>query len=265
MAAPASRVLCAICVAVVVSFVAGLASAASDGFRIATKVYKGEEKQKQQPVSEATTLFQDGIVYDFLKNPEQIAVFRKPTADKPAQFILLNDEHSIQTKISIEKIAATMEKLRTAASHRHDPYLKFAANPQFDETFDDITGKLTLASHIETYSVETKPAEHPDEMREYRVFLDSYTQLNTLLSGSGIPPEPRMRLNSVLARHKVVPLKVELTRKGEDRLRAEHEFTWRLSQDDHKRIDDVHASLTAYRDVPNQEFHEATRPHEATK
>jgi hypothetical protein len=265
MAAPASRVLCAICVAVVLSSVAGLASAAADGFRIATKVYKGEEKQKQQPVSEATTLFQDGVVYDFLKHPEQIAVFRKPTADKPAQFILLNDEHSIQTKISMEKIVGTMEKLRTAASHRHDPYLKFAANPQFDETFDDNTGKLTLASHIETYSVETKPAEHPDEMREYRVFLDSYTQLNTLLSGSGIPPEPRMRLNSVLARHKVVPLKVELTRKGEDRLRAEHEFTWRLSQDDHKRIDDVHASLTAYRDVPNQEFHEATRPHDATK
>jgi len=265
MAAPTFRVQLAVYSVIALSLFAGAQSAAADGFRIATKVYVGEEKQKLPPVSEATTLFLDGVVYDFLKNSDQIAVYRKANGDKPAQFILLNDEHSIQTKISMEKISGAMQKMRTVASHRHDPYSKFTANPQFDESFDENSGKLILASHVENYSVETKPAEHPDEMREYRVFLDSYTQLNALLSGSGVPPEPRMRLNSVLARHKVVPLKVELTRKGEDRLRAEHEFTWRLSQDDHKRIDDVHASLTAYREVPNQEFHDATRPHDTTK
>jgi hypothetical protein len=203
------------------------------------------------------------VVYDFLKTPEQTAIFRKPTGDKPAQFILLSDEHSIQTKISMEKISGLMQKLRTESSHQHDPFSKFAANPQFDESFDDNTGKLVLASHIENYSVDTKPAEHPEEMREYRVFLDSYAQLNTMLNGIRVPPEPRMRLNSVLARHKVVPLKVELTRKGEDVIRAEHKFTWRLSQDDHKRIDDVRASLTSYREVPNEEFHHATRPRDA--
>jgi hypothetical protein len=265
MAVRTSRAQFAVCLVTSFALIAGLRSAAADGFRIATKVYVGEEKQKQQPVGEATTLFLDGVVYDFLKNPEQIAVFRKPTGDKPGQFILLSDEHSIQTKISMEKIAGAMQKLRTVASHQHDAYSKFAANPQFDESFDDNTGKLILASHVENYSVETKPADHPDEMREYRVFLDSYTQLNTLLSGSGMPPEPRMRLNSVLARHKAVPLKVELTRKGEDLLRAEHEFTWRLSQDDHKRIDDVRASLTSYREVPNKDFQFATQPHDVAK
>ena len=38
-------------------------------------------------------------------------------------------------------------------------------------------------------------------------------------------------------------MKVELKRAGEDPLRAEHDFTWRLSQDDLKRIDDVRASI----------------------
>src|SRR5690349_15141888 len=98
----------ALCVSVAISSVAMLTSAKADGFRIATKVYVGEEKAKQQPVSEATTLFLDGVVYDFLKNPEQVAVFRKPTGDKPGQFILLSDEHSIQTKISMERISGAM-------------------------------------------------------------------------------------------------------------------------------------------------------------
>ena len=102
--------------------------------------------------------------------------------------------------------------MKAWASRQRDPFLQFAANPEFDETFDDDTGKLMLASHLENYTVDTMPAEHPDAMVEYREFLDSYTRLNTLLSGRHLPPEPRLRLNAVLARRKVVPIKVELTR-----------------------------------------------------
>jgi hypothetical protein len=48
---------------------------------------------------------------------------------------------------------------------------------------------------------------------------------------------------------------VELTRRGDDKpIRAEHDFTWRLSQDDLKRIDDANASLAAYKLVENEEF-----------
>jgi hypothetical protein len=37
-------------------------------------------------------------------------------------------------------------------------------------------------------------------------------------------------------------------------LRAEHKFTWRLSDADIERIDGVRASLAAYKSVPNEEF-----------
>ena len=37
-------------------------------------------------------------------------------------------------------------------------------------------------------------------------------------------------------------------------IRAEHDFTWRLSQDDLQRVDDVRTALTNYRKVDNEEF-----------
>ncbi len=205
-------------VLVVAALFACASSAIADGFRIETKVFAGDEKQKQPPVSETTTLFLDGIVYDFLNKPEQTAVFRKPVGGKPGQFILLNEQHNIQTKVPTEKVAGTMNHFRAWAAKESDPFLQFAANPEFEETYDAQTGKLKLISHLETYSVDTMPAEHPDEVAEYREFLDWYTKLNTMLSHGRLPAEPRLRLNAVMARRKVVPIKVELARAGEEPL-----------------------------------------------
>jgi hypothetical protein len=237
-------------------------SAFAEGFRIETKVFVGDGKE---PVSETTTLFLNGVVYDFLKKPEQTAVFRKPSGGNPGQFTLLNEQRGILTKFSTDQVDGTITKMKAWASRIKDPFLQFAANPEFDESFDDNTGKLKLASHLENYVVETMPAEHPDAMVEYREFLDSYTRLNTLLSGGQLQPGPRLRLNAVLARRKVVPIKVELTRSGEEPLRAEHAFTWRLSQDDQVRIDEIRANLTKYHEVPNDKFVHDTKPHDQAK
>jgi hypothetical protein len=223
----------------------------AEGFRIETVVYVGDE---EQPASEATTLFLDGVVYDFLTKPEQTAVFRKPAAGKPGRFILLNPRERIRTEFTTEQLTGAMQKLRTWAARQDDPFLQFAADPEFKESFEPESGQLVLASHLESYTVETDRVEHAQALAEYREFLDWYARLNTLLSG-GPPPEPRLRLNAALARHEVVPLKVELKRGRENELlRAEHKFTWRLSNADVERIDDVRASLAAYKSVPNEEF-----------
>jgi hypothetical protein len=153
-----------------------------------------------------------------------------------------------------------MSKLRTWAARQNDPFLQFAADPQFKESFDSGNGQLLLASHLENYTVTTTRPEHAERLAEYREFLDWYTRLNSLVT-AGPPPEPRLRLNEALARHEVLPVKVELKRAGEkEPLRAEHIFTWRLSRTDHDRIEDVRASLASYRVVNNSEFQRATRP-----
>lgn len=234
-----------------------LSTARAEEFRIETKIYVGDEKE---PASETTTLFLDGVVYDFLAKPEQICVFRKPGGGKPGRFILLDPERRQRTELTTPQLAGAMEKLRTWAAQQKDPFLKFAANPEFEESFEPDSGKLVLASYWESYSVETTAADEPSVLAEYREFLDWYTQLNTLLQ-AGPPPEPRLRLNSALARHRVVPVKVELTRPGDkEPLRAEHNFTWRLSQADRERIDDVNDALASYHKVTNDAFLQATRP-----
>ncbi|HEX4414247.1 MAG TPA: hypothetical protein VH107_11505, partial [Lacipirellulaceae bacterium] len=117
----------------------------AEAFRIETKVFVGDAKDKKQDVvSKTTTLFKDGIVYDFLESPEQTAVFRKPVGDKPGRFILLNDKDRLQTEITTDKLTGAMKDLRKWASTQNDAFLKFCANPRFDETFDRDTGKLVL-------------------------------------------------------------------------------------------------------------------------
>jgi len=223
----------------------------ADDFRIETKVYVGDEKE---PASTTTTLFQGGVVYDFLDVPEQVAVFRKPGGGKPGRFILLDPARRVRTELSTDQVAGAINKLKNWAARQRDPLLKFAANPQFEESFDRSTGQLLLASHEESYTIKTEPADMPEALAEYREFLDWYTRLNALLQ-AGPPPEPRLQVNAALARYQSVPVTVELARAGEkDKLRAEHEFTWMLSKQDMARIDDACASLAAYRPVDNEEF-----------
>jgi hypothetical protein len=157
-----------------------------------------------------------------------------------------------------------MDKLTTWASRQKDPFLKFAANPTFDESYSEESGRLVLASHEESYHIETSPAHEPASLADYREFLDWYARLNTLLV-AGPPPGPRLEVNAALARRQVIPVSVELTRVGEkEPLRAEHEFTWRLSKDDLARIDDACASLAAFRPVNNETFLSGMRSSEAT-
>lgn len=227
-------------------------SLSAEGFRIETKVYFGED---ERPQTETTTLFLDGVVYDFVAKPAQAAVFRKPTGGRPGQFILLQTEERIQTKLSTAQLAGAMDKLRNWASRQSDPFLKFAADPQFEESFEPQSSRLVLAHHLESYTVTTAPAEHARELAEYREFLDWYARLNALLSTDHFPPEPRLQLNAALARHQVIPLKVELTRAGvSDPLRAEHQFMWRLSREDSERIDQAREWLASYREVTNAEY-----------
>jgi hypothetical protein len=239
-------------------FLMAAAHAPAEGFRIATRIYVGDDETL---VSEATTLFLDGAVYDFLSEPEQIAVFRKPTGGKPGRFILLDPARSVQTEFTTEQLAGAIEGLTKFATQQSDPAAQHAANPQFKESFHPESGRLILASYVENYSVATQPAEHPEAMPDYIEFLDWYARLNTLLRADAMPPGPRLKLNAALARHKAVPLSVELKRSGsKEPLRAKHDFTWRLSRDDMGRIEDVRTAMAGFRKVSNEEFLRRAEP-----
>jgi hypothetical protein len=231
----------------------------AEDFRISTEIFVGDKKKNEESVSKTTTLFHSGVVYDFLDKPEQTAVFRKPGGGKTGRFILLDKERRVRTELSTDQLAGAMNKITNWAARERDPFLKFAANPQFEETFDRSTGQLLLASHEMSYTIKTEPADAPEALSEYREFLDWYARLNALLH-AGPPPGPRLRVNAALANYRVVPVSVELARAGEkEKLRAEHEFTWLISKQDMARIDDACAALAAYRSVTNEEYLQGMR------
>jgi hypothetical protein len=240
-----------------VCWFAGVADTRAENFRIETKVFEGKQKE---PTSETTTIFCDGVVYDFLKEPAQTAVFSRPSGKNAGRFILLNDEERIRTEFSTAKLEKAMTDLQKWASEQSDKHLKFASNPEFEESIEPGSGQLVLASHFESYTVSTVPTKSQTASREYREFLDWYTQLNTLLTGTRRPPLPRLELNKSFSRHKVIPVSVELTSNGfKKTLRAEHDFKWILSQGDMERIEEVKAALASYRDVGSEEFSNRSR------
>ena len=247
----------AVSMAMFLGFLVGLlgpaptAEAQSQDFRIETHVFVGDEPD---PVSHTVTLFAAGVVYDFVDQPAQTAVFRRPNAARPGQFILLDLAGKRRTEISTERIERLMKKLSRWADQQEDELLKFSANPKFEETFDDSTGQLTLSSPIWTYHVATVPAEHPSALTRFREFSDWYARLNTMMHGTP-PPMPRLKLNEALSRHGVVPVEIRRTvAEDSTELRATHLFSWRLSREDQARLEKARRHLANFDKVENKSF-----------
>ncbi len=231
----------------------------AEGLRIETDVYLGDEVE---PLSHNVTLFDSGTVYDFTENPDQITVFRPSTSTRPGQFILLDLQSKQRTEVSTKRISGLMQKLVRWASDQDDPLLKFSADPKFEEQFDEDSGSLSLESENWLYRVATVPAKNANILARYREFTDWYTRLNTMMQGNP-PPGPRLALNAALHKHGVVP--VEIHRKVDSQsteVRATHLFTWRLSREDHARLEQARRYLTSFKKVDNQEFI-ASRPSDA--
>lgn len=239
---------------------AGSTSQASD-LRIETRVFDPKQDPEQtKPLNESVTLFRNGNVYDFRDVAKQVTIYRGGLSGAGGRFVLLDTHRKIQTQIPADQIAATMSKLRRWAATQQDPFLRFTGAPSFEESYDQITGELRLTSKHMTYRVITTPLEHPEIKQQLRQFLDGFAQLQTLLQ-SGLPAEPRMRVNEALYRHGVMPLEVELT-SGDDEepsLRAEHLVAWVLSKHDRLRIDGAMDQLTSFRKVSNAEFQQTRR------
>ncbi len=219
--------------------------------RIETDVYSGDAEES---ISHTVTLFDSGTVYDFVDKTQQVAVFRLPTSSRPGQFILLDLKSKRRTEVSTEKIEGLMDKLSKWALQQEDPMLKFSAQPEFEEKFEEGTGQLTLDSSQWKYTVATVPAEDAQTLGHYRQFMDWYTRLNVMMHSSP-PPGPRLALNAALEKHGVVPVEIRRTvDSNSTTLRATHLFSWRLSREDRAQVEEVRDYLASFEKVGNKDF-----------
>ena len=178
--------------------------AAADDFRIETKVFVGKETE---PASEDLTLFRGEQVYDFLNKPREVTVFDKPRS----RVILLDPARRVKTEVTMERLMAFSDELRTWCGKQSDPLLKFAAEPSFDQSLDSASNELVFASPFLTYRIATVKAGTDDIARQYLEFSDSYARLNAMTNPGSTPPFPRLKIDEALFISHAVPERVQLT------------------------------------------------------
>lgn len=207
------------------------------GYRIDNRVYVGEQKE---PVSESTTLFLQGIVYDYLQSPPEVFVFDRPHG----LFMLLDTSRRLSTRISTVEVTHFTESLKQRAAAQSDPFVQFLADPRFAEDYQAITGTLTLRSPWLTYTLKAanKPVE-PEVQGAFREFSDWFVQLSPMLNPNARPPFARLRLNEQMTARQLLPQEVTLVMTPKPGLfgrrvtiRSEHQWVGRLSEADMNRV-----------------------------
>jgi hypothetical protein len=235
----------------------GLAAALpahAEQFRFDNKVFVDE---RQEPQIQSTTIFMDGVVYDFLESPDEVIVF--DTAH--GRFVLLDLTRRVQTKLSAEQVASLTERLREWAKSQSDPYLQFMASPSFDEEFDGQTGELSLTSEWMTYRLGTAPAASEGVSRRYREFSDWYCRLNTAINPGSRPPFARLMVNAALDARHLLPREVVLTLRPKQGLlskkitvRSEHQLIAGLAESDRNRVAQVGQFMAIFNPLSFEQY-----------
>jgi hypothetical protein len=207
----------------------------ADDFRVENKIFVAGEKE---PSTRSTTIFYNGLVYDFLANPGEITIFDKAHA----RFILLDTAGKFRTELPLEQIAGLNEKLKAWAAEQSDPFLNFTADPKFTEEFDKANGVLKLDSSWITYRVTMMDAPSEAVARQYREFSDWYVKLNTRINPGGRLPYPRLAVNAALEGRHQLPRAVELSMRPKKlslqriNVRSEHQLVHTLVDSDRQRV-----------------------------
>jgi hypothetical protein len=234
----------------------GAAGPAEDGqFRVENKVFSGGEKE---PKIRSTTIFQDGVVYDFLEEPAEVTVFD----NVHGRFVLLDLKRRIRTELTAERVADFTGHLKRWSQGQSDPFLRSLGAPHLEEEFDEASGQLSLRSPSITYELVTVEAD-PTIVRKYREFADWSCQLNTLLTPRSRPPFARMVVNEALQRHGRFAREVHLTLKPKKgplakhvTARSEHLLVRHLVESDRRRVAEVDRFMALFTAVRFNEYQE---------
>ena len=235
----------------------------ADDFRIETRVYVADE---QEPLSQNLTLFRGGVVYDFPSGAASPADADITVFDPPRRTIrLLDTTRRIRTELRREHISEYIQRQRDIAREQtSNEMLRFLADPQFQESYDEASQTLDLTSSWLSYRLTMLPAKNETVAAQYHEFADWYARLNPLLHAEAGPPFARLYVNRALLKHQALPADVTLLgpkksaplggEQHEFRLHSEHQVEWRLYAADEERIEQVRQHLVQFEQVPFEQF-----------
>ncbi len=226
----------------------------AEDFRVENRVFAGGKKTA---VSRSTTVFLDGVVYDYLENPAEIIVFEKDRS----RFTLLDTTRRVRAELPTQKVAEFTEKLRQSASQQKDPFVRFLADPKFEEQYDEDSGELTLSSSWMTYRLELVDAGSSAIAQQYREFSDWYARVNAVLNPGSKPPFARVLVNVAMAKREATAREVHLTMTPKRtfppkrvKLRSEHQFVHQIVQADADRAVQTRQFMQIYKLVGFAEY-----------
>jgi len=234
--------------------------AASVDFRVESEVFFGSGKKAD---SRTTTIFRDGLVYDYLEEPPEVIVFDK----QGYRFVLLDTARRVRTELTTAEVLAFTQQLQQEAATHPRPSIKFLAAPRFDEQFDKASGELTLSSPWMTYRLLLVDAGSPAISQQYRESCDWYARVNTLLKRGSKPPVARLAVNAALAKREAIAREVYLTLTSEEgfptkrsTIRSTHRLIRRLSEADRDRVVQTRQFMEIFKPVSFQEYRQAGQP-----
>jgi hypothetical protein len=228
--------------------------AAADDFRIDNKVYVEGQKE---PVGASTTIFRGGVLFDFMQQPEEITILD----ENGKRFILLDVRRKIRADLPLPAVADFADRLKRRAEESDDPFVKFQADPKFDEQFNPSTGEVTLASQWMTYRIKTQSAENRETAAQYREVSDWLARLNTVLNPGTRLPATRLLVNEALAKRDLTASEVQLTTTAKNGLLSKKTLTWskhqfsrQLTEADQARVKQAHEYAAKFRTVGFSEY-----------
>lgn len=232
----------------------------AEDFRIQTRVYKEDESEA---LSQNLTLFRNGIVYDFLSEPEETTIFDRPRRDHPGKFVLLDPGRQVQTEVPLERITRFTSTLQLWAGQNNDPFLRFLSKPEFEEELDPKQQAWLYTSKYMTYQVKVAQAANAEVFKQFDDFSEWFVRLNTMLTIKTRPPYGlgRLGVNAALRVRKEIPTEVKLVVESPSRIlrrkstyRSEHLLTTMLSQSDQARISDAETQLASFKQIDLEEY-----------
>ena len=228
--------------------------AEEEDFRIENKIYVDDEKE---PRIRSTTIFHEGVVYDYLADPPEVTVFD----GHHGRFVLLDLTRRVKTELTTERVVDFSRRLKEWTQQQSDPFLRFLAAPEFEEQYDESTRELSLTSPWMTYRLTTVDSESEGISRSYREFSDWYCRLNTFLNPGARPPFARMVVNAALAERRKLPREVHLSLSPKEGLlakrltvRSEHLVIRQLVESDRKRVAQTDQFMAMYATVDFEEY-----------
>lgn len=211
----------------------------SQDFRIETEVFRGESTE---PISENLTLFSGNLILDFMlptdrtRFPEEIVIY----LSQERKFVLLNTRRRVKTEILEGEVLQVLAALQSSSII--DETNEFLFHPEFKENFDSSSGLLTMESEQLSYEVRGKRPKEDDQLHRYFEFISQFARLNAT-DPKRMPPFARLKLNTALKKHGLIPEEVRLilipsldAAAEPIILRTTHNLISPLSEKDEKRI-----------------------------